>query len=49
MTLKGHYEIENTFEERLNIGTTRRAIGTTYAAKDLRFNLRFEDLMNPDQ
>lgn len=46
MTLLGHYEIEKIFEERLNLGTTKKAIGTTYATKFLRFNLRYEDLMN---
>ena len=46
MTLLGHYEIERIFEERLNLGTTKKAIGTTYATKFLRFNLRYEDLMN---
>jgi adenylosuccinate synthase len=46
MTLKGHYEIERMFETKLNLGTTKKAIGTTYATKFLRFNLRFEDLMD---
>lgn len=47
MSLLGHYAIEKIFEDKLNIGTTKKAIGTTYATKFLRFNLRFEDLMNP--
>ena len=37
------------FEEKLNIGTTKKGIGTTYATKALRFGLRFEDLMDPSQ
>lgn len=32
----------------MKIGTTKKAIGTTYASKFLRFGLRFEDLMNED-
>ena len=33
----------------LNIGTTKKAIGTTYASKFLRFGLRFEDLINEQE
>ena len=46
ITLQGHVAIEKLMEERLNIGTTKKGIGTTYAAKSLRFNLRMEDLMD---
>ena len=49
ITLEGHTEIEKLFEEKLNIGTTKKGIGTTYATKALRFGLRFEDLMDPSQ
>ena len=49
ITLEGHCQIEKLFEQKLNIGTTKKGIGTTYATKALRFGLRFEDLMNPSQ
>lgn len=32
----------------MNIGTTGKGIGTTYASKFLRFGLRFQDFMNPE-
>jgi len=47
MTLIGHKEIEKLFEEKLNIGTTTKGIGTTYASKFLRFGIRFDDFMSP--
>ena len=46
--LKGHYLWEEMLERKLKIGTTKRAIGTAYAGKTLRFNLRFEDLISAD-
>lgn len=33
----------------LHIGTTKKAIGTTYALKGLRVNLRFEDFLKMDE
>lgn len=46
LTLKGHKDIEKIFEDRLQIGTTKKAIGTTYASKMLRFGLRMGDLVD---
>ncbi len=45
LTLQGHLDIENIFEEKLFIGSTKKGIGTTYASKYLRFGLRYEDFM----
>lgn len=48
LVLKGHLEIEKIFEEKLNIGTTKKGIGVGYATKFLRFGLRVGDLVNKD-
>lgn len=48
MVMKGHLEIEKIFEEKLNIGTTKKGIGIAYATKQLRFGIRMGDLMRDD-
>lgn len=48
LVLKGHREIEDLFERRLNIGTTKKGIGVAYASKVLRFGLRAGDLISND-
>lgn len=46
LILKGHLAIEKIFEEKLNIGTTKKGIGVGYATKFLRFGLRVGDLLD---
>lgn len=48
LTLNGHLMVEKKLEKSQNIGTTLKGIGTTYAFKCLRFNLRFEDILLPE-
>ncbi len=44
-----HQELDALMEEQGGIGTTKRGIGICYAFKDLRKNLRFEDLLDEEE
>ena len=48
LILQGHRDVEQLFESKLNIGTTKKGIGVGYASKALRFGLRARDLVSRD-